>query len=362
KGVFIVYTLLAFGAVFFMSWVDMYSGRNDPAENSSNIRCDGISLHASNSYTVQGTQQFNEIHRDELFNTTESSLLIHESDEACPRCNKICTLNQSPSKSLLRKAVAAIDLLIHDPKMKWLSFVNITFGLCTSFTMSIVNGEVIRVALSDENSGYVGMFTAVSSIVAASLSWIFGTLEWISPSVVSNDSDSRPPSSRWAIVFAKFNVSFEKETVLSLGVTSYFVIALLFLLFPVFSSWNIHSLLVIYVLLGIGRSTYEGTLRAIYADYFADETEGAYANIILFNGLASMVGYWSNVVSSDCADDTLTGEDSSKHESVSNDPYCIDFKDGTTHNVFVVECIIIASAIIAVAGVYRAKVIHAATT
>lgn len=359
KGVFVVYTLLAVGAVFFMNWVEVYTDNNDSAENSLNIRYDGISL-ASDDYSVQATQQLNESHRGEELNTTESSLLVHEPNVPCSRCNIICQVNRASWKSLLRKAVAAIDLLIHDPKMKWLSFVNITFGLCTSFAMSVVNGEVVRVALNDENSSYVGMFTAVSSLVAAALSWIFGKLEWISPSVVSNNDDSGTQSSRWATVFEKIYVSFEKETVLAVGVTSYFIIALLFILFPIFSSWSLLSLLVIYVLLGIGRSTYEGTLRGIYADYFVDETEGAYANIILFNGLASMVGYWSNVVSSNCIDGALPGNDPTKHESKSGDPYCVDFRDGTTHNVFVVECIIIVSAVMAVAGVHRAKIIHSA--
>jgi hypothetical protein len=42
---------------------------------------------------------------------------------------------------------------------------------------------------------------------------------------------------------------------------------------------------------GIGRATFEGTLKATFADFFSYEKEGAFANIILQNGLAGAVGY-----------------------------------------------------------------------
>lgn len=42
----------------------------------------------------------------------------------------------------------------------------------------------------------------------------------------------------------------------------------------------------------MGRSTYEGTLGAVFADLFPQEREGAFANIILSTGLASVVGFW----------------------------------------------------------------------
>jgi hypothetical protein len=48
----------------------------------------------------------------------------------------------------------------------------------------------------------------------------------------------------------------------------------------------------IYMLLGMGRSTYEGTLGAVFAEFFPQEREGAFANIILSTGLASVVGFW----------------------------------------------------------------------
>lgn len=163
------------------------------------------------------------------------------------------------------------------------------FGLCTAFVTLVVNGQVIRVALHDYSSRYVGMFTALSSMVAAILSWAFGALDWLSHSLVIDNHDSSLRSK--LLRYVKY---FEpnKERILTAGAVSYLLIALLFLLFPSFESWKFISLLVIYILLGIGRSTYEGTLRAVFADFFPQEREGAFANIILSTGLASVFGFW----------------------------------------------------------------------
>jgi hypothetical protein len=46
-----------------------------------------------------------------------------------------------------------------------------------------------------------------------------------------------------------------------------------------------------FSLFSMGRSTFEGTLKATFADYFSYEKEGAFANIILQNGLSGAIGY-----------------------------------------------------------------------
>lgn len=70
------------------------------------------------------------------------------------------------------------------------SLLSLQFGLCTAFVTLVVNGQVIRVALHDYSSRYVGMFTALSSSVAAALSWAFGALDWLSHSLVVEANDS----------------------------------------------------------------------------------------------------------------------------------------------------------------------------
>merc|ERR1712071_751571 len=50
--------------------------------------------------------------------------------------------------------------------------------------------------------------------------------------------------------------------------------------------------IMVYSFQGLGRATYESTLRAEFADMFPLEKEGAFANIILQNGLSSTLGYF----------------------------------------------------------------------
>ena len=226
--------------------------------------------------------------------------------------------SEDDSDTQIHKASAALDLLKRDPKAKYLTPVNILFGLSTSFGMSVLNGEVIQKVLVDPNSTYVGLYTAITSTVAAGASLLFGRLESIHNS--------------------RFHCG--KETVLTIGAISYFLIALQFLAFPDGSYWNRITLISIYVLLGIGRSTYEGTLRAIFADFFPSDKEGAFGIIILFSGSASTIGYILSVTSA-----LKCGEVSR---------YCMEYSDGSIHNVLFMEIVIILMAVIAIPAIWRA--------
>ena len=75
------------------------------------------------------------------------------------------------------KAMAALNLMWKDPLAKYLSPICILFGLSTSFASSILNGEIIQRVLSDPNSTYVGLYTAITSLVAAIASLVFGYLQ-----------------------------------------------------------------------------------------------------------------------------------------------------------------------------------------
>jgi len=43
---------------------------------------------------------------------------------------------------------------------------------------------------------------------------------------------------------------------------------------------------------GIGRACYEGTNKALYADFFKDDAPAAFSNIVLANGIASSISYF----------------------------------------------------------------------
>lgn len=212
------------------------------------------------------------------------------------------------------KAMAALNLLWKDPLAKYLSPICILFGLSSSFASSILNGEIIQRVLSDPNSTYVGLYTAITSLVAAIASLVFGYLQ-----------------------SSKGRLHCGKNAALTIGAVSYLIISLLFLFLL---TWNRGALILVYTLLGIGRATYEGTLRAVFADYFTTEKEGAFGIIILFTGLASTVGYILSVTGS------LTCDKVSR--------YCLQYSDGTIHNVLVMELATIVIALIAVPSLWRA--------
>lgn len=44
---------------------------------------------------------------------------------------------------------------------------------------------------------------------------------------------------------------------------------------------------------GVGRACYEGTNKALYADRFPGKSEAAFANIVLANGAASAIAYFT---------------------------------------------------------------------
>ena len=229
------------------------------------------------------------------------------------------TTVRSPSN----KATATLDLLRQDSKARYMAPMCILFGISTSFCSSVINGEVIQKVLSDPNSTFVGLFTAVTSLVAAAASFVFGRLQ--------SSSSSQSGSCTCC----------GKVVVLTIGAVSYLVIAIQFLAFPGGKHWNRTTLLFLYFVLGIGRAAYEGTLRAVFADFFPNNEEGAFGNIILWSGSASTIGYVLSVTGALRCDNVGT--------------YCLEYTDGSIHNVFFMEVVIVVLASVAIPAFFRAN-------
>jgi len=259
--------------------------------------------------------------------------------------NGAVTISRSPSNSVFwYKATAAARLLRRDPKMKYMIGLNAAFGFASAFLNSYVNAEVVPIVFGsttnnssdnnhsaiifnygdsgdDNNSGsdgskYIGILTSWVSIVAATMSLVFGR---ISPKVGNGP-------------------------VLIAGAMCFFFVAAPFLALPRIELWGWTLLVAVYTCHGVGRATFEGALRATFAEYFAYEKEGAYANIILQNGLSSAVGY------------VLTfGLSCSKDRS---SPYCVEYRDGSFHDVLTFELLVVLSAVAAVFGFWRASALY----
>lgn len=210
------------------------------------------------------------------------------------------------------KITAALQLLRHDARMPFLIGLTSVFGFAASLLNSYVNGHVVHVALPQGDYN-IGILNALVSAMAALVSFFVG----------------RYPSS--------------KGPVLTLGAICFFLIAsALVLIAP--ERWSWAMLIVLYSLHGTGRAAFESPLKALFADWFAHEHEGAFANIILQNGIASAVGY---VVNSWPCSDQATHSRS-----------CVQYVDGTFHRVGVLESMVMVTSVVAVIGYWYASIVH----
>ena len=219
------------------------------------------------------------------------------------------------SQSLFYKSTVTFRLLISDPKMKYMIPLSSAFALSSVFMVTFVNAEVLRTALDDVNSTYVGLLTSITSIVGGVMSVFFGY------------------SSK----------SIGNQSILFLGCLSFFIISYLFLVNPNIKIWTLPSIIFIYALQGVGRATFEGTLKAEFANVFHRNKEAAFGNIVFQNGLTTTVGFM------------IAASDGACH-GVSK--YCIGFHDGKVHNVLIMEVLVMIFSILAIAGYKRAKYLH----
>uniref|UniRef100_A0A7S3Q7P5 Major facilitator superfamily (MFS) profile domain-containing protein n=1 Tax=Chaetoceros debilis TaxID=122233 RepID=A0A7S3Q7P5_9STRA len=220
---------------------------------------------------------------------------------------------RNDSQSVFYKSTVTLRLMVNDPKMKWMIPLSATFALSSVLIGTFVNAEVLRVALSDSGSKYVGVLTSISAAVGGIMSVAFG---FASP-VVGN------------------------QAILVVGCASFFMLSALFLTYPVLESWNLLSLILVYALQGVGRATFESTLKAEFAVVF-QEKEAAFGNIIFQNGLVTSIGFIL----------------AAKLRCSSESTYCIKYHDGNLHNIRVFELLVMTSAILAVAGYRRARVLY----
>mmetsp|Transcript_28975 Transcript_28975/g.43774 ORF Transcript_28975/g.43774 Transcript_28975/m.43774 type:complete len:459 (-) Transcript_28975:98-1474(-) len=207
---------------------------------------------------------------------------------------------------------AAVRLLVVSRKMKYMVGMTAVFGLASAFVNAYLNCEVVRLALGDENSRYVGVLSAWISMVAAIASLLLKRVH-------------------------------DRGVIVICGAMAFFFVAFPFLVQPDARRWSIFGLMIIYTLQGIGRATFESTLKAIFVEYFPDETAGAFSNISLHYGMSNALG---NLLSfrSRCSKESR---------------YCIRYSsDGELHDIFGFEVLVCVTAILAIAGYYQASVLH----
>ena len=210
------------------------------------------------------------------------------------------------------KATAALRILRDDARIKYLWGMNAAFGFSGAFLNSLVNGQVVPVVMDTDD---VGVLVALHGGTAAVCSLLFA---------------------RVSAVFAPH----AKYVILVLGAMGYMAVALPFCIQPDLEQWTWRGVVGVYLAQGLGRATFEGTFRALFCDYFAYEKEGAFANLILQNGLSSALGFLLSI--------RLPCKPRASSQ------YCIEYRDGSHHDILTFGMIVVGTSLLAVVGLCRA--------
>lgn len=179
-------------------------------------------------------------------------------------------LNRSERGSMLAEEsigekVSAAFRLWHTPELWCLSFTNFTFGFSAAFMNGYINGSISAQSPTFGRES-IGTLMAMTSLVAAVFSLVFA---WLGALV-----------GKGVVIFA--------------GALSFAAIPLLVLVgHPDETNdyWGI-GIIGLYVLQGLGRSVYESTNKAVFADFFpGQKSAGAFANCFMQNGLAFFLSF-----------------------------------------------------------------------
>jgi hypothetical protein len=263
------------------------------------------------------------------------------------------------SLTLVRKAcdkpTLALRQLVTDRKAKYLAGLPLAFGVTGGFFISYVSGQVVPVSLHapetpligsvngamaesldvggeiGASEAWVGALTAIHGLVAAVSSLLLGYCvnQEHRPIDYSSEMDPSGSNGDHRGVLGRRSVSVKSIAVLVGGCTILAGTGLAFLMWPEPEQWNLASLVVLYALHGVARAAYEGTVKAVHANLYGSSsssssssshssaTEGAFALVVLFHGIGSVTSYVMAI----------------RWRCVTQDLGCVEYRDGSRHNV-----------------------------
>merc|ERR1712166_85377 len=179
---------------------------------------------------------------------------------------------------MVKQAMAASIIFVTDPKMPVMMGMNVSFGIAAAYINSYTTGIVINFYLG---SGYGGYLSAITAAVAALLSFPLTNLGMIKQMFGGQDLSREQQN------------TFKKGAMV-LGPMSFALVCLLPLIFGYHRLGTWGGLVALYVLQGVGRGVWEATNKAIFAEYFAYDTVGAFSNLIIQNGGGSAICFFIN--------------------------------------------------------------------
>lgn len=162
------------------------------------------------------------------------------------------------------KALTAVRIW-RFPELWCLAFTNLTFGFSAGFINGYVNGVCTKVSPTFGPQS-IGTLMALVSLCAAVCSLLFGCLSTYTG----------------------------KRFVACIGAIAFGAIPLSTIIVPPTAEndyWG-PALLLLYICQGVGRSVYESTNKAIFADFFqGSSSAGAFANCMMQNGFAFFLSF-----------------------------------------------------------------------
>lgn len=183
----------------------------------------------------------------------------HGEDNDEDSCGKPCL------RAFFGKAASSVMLWFKAPRVLLLNPIQITFGVCAALLGYLVSGRAIGAAFKTNAVEVVGLMSAGTAATAALLQ----------------------------VPFAFVARKLGKPPLMLFGLGAFVVLATICLAATVEQLGTWGFIIPCYLLQGIGRASYEGTNRAVYADSFPNDAPAAFANIVLANGVASAAAYFA---------------------------------------------------------------------
>uniref|UniRef100_A0A7S2CTI9 Uncharacterized protein n=1 Tax=Florenciella parvula TaxID=236787 RepID=A0A7S2CTI9_9STRA len=176
---------------------------------------------------------------------------------------------------MTKKVLSALKLLFTNAKCALMVPTNFAFGFAAAFITAYIQGSVVSPVYSDDghtddevadsqsqHDARVLLYSSIAVGVATAMSMPFFYLKKQAGTAV----------------------------VMVLGAICFVFVAAMS--YALDDGELRHALWIVYIVYGCGRSIWESTTKAVFADFFPDDPQAAFANIVLQSGLASTVAFF----------------------------------------------------------------------
>jgi hypothetical protein len=165
------------------------------------------------------------------------------------------------SDKVLLKSQAAFALLFSNPKMALMLPFEFSFGLCGAFLNGYISPQVLKLNLPGY---YIGYFAAMVSATAALTSTVSAFF-------------IKKTGSKWPVMLA--------------GSACFAMLAFLFTVEDNASLSATGTLVLLYMLQGMGRGVFESCNQGVISDFFPNDAPAAFANVVWSSGGSTAFGY-----------------------------------------------------------------------